>query len=63
VAAKALHASVRRALRQACELDDAEHAEKLSRNLVQCLERDGPWVSASNLEGYDEILTVARLDP
>jgi hypothetical protein len=63
VAAEALHASVRRALRQAFELDDAEHAEKLSRNVVQCLECDAPQVSASNLEGFDEILALARLDP
>src|SRR5258705_6108508 len=31
----ALHASVRRALRQAWELDDAAKAEKLIRNLAQ----------------------------
>jgi putative transposase len=36
----ALHASVRHALRQAWELDDAEKAEKLIRNLAQRLERD-----------------------
>jgi putative transposase len=45
---KALHASVRRALRQAWELDDAAKAEKLLRNLAQRLERDAP-------------LTVSRL--
>ena len=58
---KALHASVRRTLRQAWELDDAEKAEKLIRNLAQRLERDAPGVSASILEGLDEILTVTRL--
>jgi putative transposase len=57
----ALHASVRRALRQAWELDDADKAEKLIRNLAQRLERDAPGVSKSILEGLDEILTVSRL--
>src|SRR5271167_1395347 len=57
----ALHASVRRVLRQAWELDDAEKAEKLIRNLAQRLERDAPGVSKSILEGLDEILTVSRL--
>src|SRR3954447_19263413 len=57
----ALHASVRRALRQAWELDDAAKAEKLIRNLAQRLERDAPGVSKSILEGLDEILTVSRL--
>ena len=33
---------VRRALRQAWELDDAAKAEKLIRNLAQRLERDAP---------------------
>jgi putative transposase len=58
---KTLHASVRRALRQAWELDDPEKAEKLIRNLAQRLERDAPGVSTSVLEGLDEILTVTRL--
>jgi putative transposase len=57
----ALHGSVRRALRQAWELDDADKAEKLLRNLAQRLERDAPGVSKSILEGLDEILTVTRL--
>src|SRR5450631_978014 len=57
----ALHASVRRALRQAWELSDAAKAEKLIRNLAQRLERDAPGVSKSILEGLDEILTVSRL--
>jgi hypothetical protein len=43
----ALHASVRRALRQAWELDDAASAEKLIRNLAQRLERDAPGVSTN----------------
>jgi putative transposase len=57
----ALHASVRRALRQAWELDDADKAEKLLRNLAQRLEHDAPGVSKTILEGLDEILTVSRL--
>jgi transposase-like protein len=59
--AKPLHAGVRKALRQAWELDDAEKAEKLIRNLARRLEREAPGVSASILEGIDEILTVTRL--
>jgi transposase-like protein len=55
---KALHASVRRVLRQAWELDDAGKAEKLLRNLAQRLERDWSGVASSILE---EILTVTRL--
>ncbi len=58
---KSLHASVRRTLRQAWELDDADKAEKLIRNLARRLEREAPGVSASILEGLDEILTVTRL--
>jgi transposase-like protein len=58
---KHLHASVRKALRQAWELGDAEKAEKLLRNLARRLEREAPGVSASILEGLDEILTVTRL--
>src|SRR3984893_12788612 len=57
----ALQSSVRRALRQAWELNDAAKAEKLIRNLAQRLERDAPGVSKSILEGLDEILTVSRL--
>jgi putative transposase len=58
---KPLHASVRRTLRQAWELNDAGKAEKLIRNLAQRLERDAPGVSRSIVEGMDEILTVTRL--
>ena len=52
---------IRRVLRQAWELDDADKAEKLLRNLAQRLERDWSGVSGSILEGIDEILTVTRL--
>jgi transposase-like protein len=58
---KPLHAAVRRVLHQAWELDDAGKAEKLIRNLARRLEHDAPGVSASILEGLDEILTVTRL--
>ena len=58
---KSLHASVRRVLRQAWELDDADKAERLLRNLAQRLERDWSGVAGSILEGIDEILTVTRL--
>lgn len=59
---KSLHASVRKTLRQAWELDDAETAEKLLRNLARRLEQIAPGVAGSILEGIDEILTVTRLD-
>ena len=52
---------MRKALRQAWELDDADKAEKLIRNLARHLEREAPGVSGSILEGLDEILTVNRL--
>ena len=58
---KPLHASVRKTLRQAWELPDADKAEKLVVNLARRLEREAPGVSASILEGLDEILTVTRL--
>src|SRR5258705_13587294 len=57
----ALHASVRRVLRQAWELEDADKAEKLIRNLARRLEHEAPGVSKSILEGLDEILTVSNL--
>lgn len=56
-----LHAAVRRALRQAWEMDDADKAERLLRNLARRLELEAPGVSKSILEGLDEILTVIRL--
>jgi putative transposase len=58
---KTMQASVRRTLRQAWELDDAEEAEKLICNLARRLEQDTPGVRDSILEGLDEILTVNRL--
>ena len=56
-----LHASVRRALRQAWELDDADKAERLLRNLARRLHQEAPGVAASILEGLDQMLTVNRL--
>jgi transposase-like protein len=58
---KPLHATVRKALRQAWELDDADKAERLLRNLARRLEHEAPGVAASILEGLDEMLTVNRL--
>src|SRR3977135_2088192 len=55
------HAATRRVLRQAWELDDADKAEKLIRNLARRLDQKWPGVAASILEGLDEILTVVRL--
>jgi len=58
---KPLHAQVRRALRQAWELDDADKARRLIENLARRLEREAPGVAASILEGIEEIITVTRL--
>ena len=58
---KPLHASARKALRQAWQFDDADKAERLLRNLARRLEQEAPGVAASILEGLDEILTVNRL--
>jgi transposase-like protein len=58
---KPLHISVCKALRQAWELDDADKAERLLRNLARRLEQEAPGVAASILEGLDEMLTVNRL--
>ncbi len=58
---KSMHAQVRRVLRQAWEMDDALKAEQLLRNLARRLEKDWEGVSASILEGLDEMLTVTRL--
>ena len=58
---KSTHAQVRRVLRQAWEMDDADRAEQHLRNLARRLEKDWRGVSASILEGLDEMLTVTRL--
>lgn len=58
---KPLHASVRKAMRQAWELEDADKAERLLRNLARRIEQEAPGAAASILEGLDEMLTVNRL--
>jgi len=58
---KPLHAAVRKTLRQAWEQDDALKAERLVRNLARRLEKDWPGISATILEGMEEILCVVRL--
>lgn len=58
---KPLHACVRKALRQAWEIDDADKAERLVRNLARRLEGEAAGVAKSILEGLDEMLTVNRL--
>lgn len=55
------HAATRRVLRQTWELDDADKAEKLIRNLARRTDQQWPGVAASILESLDEILTVVRL--
>ncbi len=52
---------MRRALKQAWELDDADKAERLMRNLAWRFEQEAPDVSRSILEGRDESLTAVRL--
>jgi transposase-like protein len=42
-------------------MDDADKAETLLRNLARRLEKGWKGVSASILEGLDEMLTVTRL--
>src|SRR4051794_5882834 len=60
---KALQAPVRRALRQAWELDDAARAERLLRNLARTLSSPmPPGAATAILEGLDEILIVVRLE-
>jgi putative transposase len=56
------HASTRRVLRHAWELDDAAKAEQFIRNLARSLDQDRPSVAASILEGLDETQSV-RLHP
>jgi len=48
-------------LRQAWDSPTAEQAERLLRNLARRLDHDAPGVSASILEGLDEMLTAIRL--
>ena len=48
---KPLHACVRKALRQAWELDDADKAERLLRNLARRLEQEAPALLAASSKG------------
>ncbi len=56
-----LHAAVKKVLRQAWDSPTAEQAERVLKNLARRLDHDSPGVSASILEGLDEMLTVIRL--
>ena len=56
-----LHAGVKKVLRQAWDSPTAEQAERVLKNLARRLDHDAPGVSASILEGLDEMLTVIRL--
>ena len=56
-----LHAGVKKVLRQAWDSPTAEQAERVLKNLARRLDHDSPGVSASILEGLDEMLTVIRL--
>ena len=56
-----LHAGVKKVLRQAWDSPTAEQAERILKNLARRLDHDAPGVSASILEGLDEMLTVIRL--
>ncbi len=58
---KEAHARVRKALRQAWEMEDAARAEQLIRNLARRLDKEWPGIAATILEGIDEILCVVRL--
>ncbi len=58
-----LHTSVKKALRQAWEQDDADKAERLLRNLARRLEPVEPGVAGSILESLEEILTVNSARP
>src|SRR3954454_14085004 len=58
---KEAHARVRKALRQAWEMEDAARAEQRIRSLARRLEKEWPGIAATILEGLDEILCVVRL--
>jgi putative transposase len=58
---KEAQARVRKALRQAWEMEDAARAEQLIRNLARRLDKEWPGIAATILEGLDEILCVVRL--
>src|SRR3954465_12996145 len=55
---KEAQATVRKALRQAWEMEDAARAEQLIRTLARRLDKEWPGIAATILEGLDEILCV-----
>src|SRR5438046_9831082 len=57
---KPLHASVRKALRQAWELDDADQPERLIKNLPRRLAQQTPGVAASHLDAIARTLHLRR---
>ena len=65
---KPLHASVRRALRQAWELDDADKAERLLRNLARRLDQEAASPCAALWACYDanheigDVLLLAKFN-
>jgi putative transposase len=58
---KEAQATVRKALRQAWEMEDAARAEQRIRTLARRLDKEWPGIAATILEGIDEILCVVRL--
>ena len=58
---KEAQAPVRKALRQAWEMEDAARADQRIRNLARRLDKEWPGIAATILEGLDEILCVVRL--
>ena len=59
---KSLHASVRRVLRQAWELDDADKAEKLIRNLARASNGTGPGFPAQSWKASRKSSPLRGLD-
>lgn len=57
-----MHASVRKILRQAWEMDDVAKADQLILNLARRLEKEWPRIAATILEGLEETLCVVRLE-
>ena len=56
-----LQTGVKKSLRQVCDPDDADKAERPPRNLIRRLTYDEPGVAGGVPKGLDEILTVIRL--
>lgn len=58
---KSMHASVRRAMQQAYDGNDADLAQRQLERLAHALASDHPGAAASVREGLDETLTLQRL--